>query len=226
MVRNATRLFGPLVLLTLVSLTLVAATGCGGEVSLFDDNDDDDIGSGGRGSVPGPAPQCDLAPPGSTFAFRISNVGPRRLQLNYGWGGDWPIQLLTNRGFAETSSWAEPECGTSCRATFDGFPGGCALGGPGSNDDLLPGDTVAIAWDRLTYTLVTANPACTPDEVPDGTPCAFPRAAPPERTEGILTLCIPSINGGFQGSVGCTGTTFEVTFTADLSQDEAVIEVQ
>ncbi|MEM1033127.1 MAG: hypothetical protein AAGN82_22470 [Myxococcota bacterium] len=219
----------------LLCLTMLfAAGGCGGEVSFFDA--DDDGGAGGQDPVPGPGPgpgpdptpSCDLPEPGPTFTFRIRNVGPRWLQLNYGWGGDTPIRLLTDRGFAEISSWAEPGCGTSCRETYDGFPGGCGFGGPGSGENLAPGGTATIAWDRLTYTLETPNPRCiTSDEVPEWVECALPRATPFEVTEGILSVCIPNPDFGDDEPGWCSGgDTFDVPFAADLGLNDVVIEVE
>ncbi len=185
------------------------------------------IGCGGDVTETKPAPaDCSLDPAGAPFTFTINNTGTRMLRLAYGCGSNFPISLATSHGTLGIGEETAEFCGVNCEIVYKGNSNfGCSDCGPGYGDDLSPGKTATIQWDRRVYQSHTAPTSCGTQD-PNQNQCALGLLVKETMVTGTLNVCTDTSMG--TSGDGYCGTDFldPIPITIDLSQSSAVIDVK
>jgi hypothetical protein len=212
-------------LLVLFGALLQQGTGCGsvtgtcGGASCF-------AGTGADTGTGGTAASCQLDPAASTFTFHIHNGGTKSLRLPVGCGATLPITVDTSGGSLPIGPGGLSSCDYTCDQVNAGDAApGCGDCGDGVSDDLGPGVTADIQWDRRVFVASTSDAMCTAGGETD--PCAQGTAVAPTTAQtGVLSLCADGLVAPM-GDVGaCSGESTPLSFTVDTTKAEATIEVQ
>ncbi|MBW2455898.1 MAG: hypothetical protein JRI68_15385 [Deltaproteobacteria bacterium] len=200
-------------------ILVMAAAACDGSATV------DGTGGSGGGAV-----ECTLDGPGETFTFTITNVGTRQLYVALGCGRSLPIELSTPAGTQGIGEGSGDGCEVNCANVYDGYENwGCSDCGSGYSDPLAPGQTATIAWDRRVYESHVAPSECSGNE--EGNFCALGRLLDAGTSfPATLTVCeyiYGDVNEGNDMMGYCEPEIeTQVSFQVDLSQDQAVIEVE
>ena len=163
---------------------------------------------------------CDINPP-QAFTLQILNKRPEPVTLNIGCGRFLPITFRTQHG----DQLAGPGDGTPmtcehdlmCEQVYAGqWTEICSDCGAGVYRTLVPGEQVAVNWDRRTYTTVT--PACNAGPAQAQGCYLGVSLLPQSQQKGHIAYC--------PGQIYCkTSETVTQSFTINTSHHAAVIEI-
>jgi hypothetical protein len=182
-------------------------------------------GSAGTGGTNGDGGVCQLAPRGM-FTFHVHNAGTASMTLTYGCGAKLPLELDTPDGKLGAGPGNADACEKSCDLIYSSpnpqCPGSCTDCALGMLEEIAPGGSTDIAWDRRVYVAKMAEQPCFVDRTCPPGNCAFgiAVASKPSQT-GRLTICTdPNAVG-----VSCA-TSRTVDFTIDTTSSEATIDAR
>jgi hypothetical protein len=144
------------------------------------------------------------------------------LRLPLGCGKTVPITVMTPSGEEGLGPGNADTCEVPCEVVYAGHPNpGCTQCGQGIGADLPPGGKYDLVWDRRSWVLSGADPACSglaTDNV-----CALGAAVDPATKMGTLAICNDPGGTPFE----CPkGKSEPFAFAFDLSTNGATIQVK